>query len=204
MFRAVLEGTWDPRPRASGRQVLAPSTAALEGVSSPWGEVCNPEWDSWWAFRFALPEPLGGLAQDPRVGEAWWELGTVRSRGALGAISQTGGFSRVWVWPSRGHVRVLRGRGPARQGAEGACPRGGRLAGWSSGVLNCCLCAHELACPIHVVVTAGCATEGHPSSTWVGGWADFGAAPSGQDRGEGDSGQLTRHLLSARRCPEGL
>lgn len=85
MFWAVLEGTWDPRPRASGRQVSAPSTAALEGVSSPWGEVCNPEWDSWWAFRFALPEPLCGLAQDPGVGEAWWELGTVRSRGALGS-----------------------------------------------------------------------------------------------------------------------
>lgn len=64
---------------------LGPQHSGPGGSEFPMGEVCNPEWDSWWAFRFALPEPLCGLAQDPGVGEAWWELGTVRSCGALGS-----------------------------------------------------------------------------------------------------------------------
>ena len=59
-------------------------------------------------------------------------------------------------------------------------------------------------CPVHVVIAGSRVAEGHPSSMWVGGWTDFGVAPSGQDMGEGDSGQLTRHFLSARHCPEGL
>lgn len=35
-----------PWAQGLGGQVLASSTAALEGGSSPWGEVCDPGWGS--------------------------------------------------------------------------------------------------------------------------------------------------------------